>query len=73
MKTITFNDVTPISRNDRYVADASAIGLNPGEWPEQLETTLGNSTALIRNGRVDGGYLYLQMKGTASLVILDDH
>ena len=73
MKTITIDDVTPTaSVKERYIVKASSIGLKPGEWPMQLETTLGNSTPLVRNGLVDGGYFYIQMKGTASLIVLND-
>ena len=47
----TINDETAMSEmpSKNFVTDASAIGLPPGEWPNELKTSLGNGRNLIRS------------------------
>lgn len=47
MKTLTSNDVFEIEPH-LFTAEASSLGLKPGEWPGQLDTTLGNGQPLLR-------------------------
>jgi hypothetical protein len=32
-----------------FAVDTSSLGLSPGEWPAQLETSVGNGNPLIRD------------------------
>ena len=31
-----------------YHADASSIGLKPGEWPQEIQTDMGNSENFVK-------------------------
>lgn len=61
-----------------FNAEASTIGLRPGEWPERLETTMGNRMPLLRTSKRvdnDGDLLwvtYWQANGCISLRIFND-
>ena len=62
----------------RYGAEASSIGLEPGQWPPSLPTTLGNGQPFVRTApRYDeqGDLLsvtYRQAMGCISLSVLND-
>lgn len=56
-----------------YVADASELGLAPGEWPELLTTDLGNGRPLILSGVwPDGQHTYKQESGCLSILVFND-
>lgn len=61
----------------RFAAFASDVGLAPGQWPERLETTLGNKLPLLRRTKrvdVDGDVMYVryeQANGCVELKIFN--
>jgi hypothetical protein len=76
MVTVTAQQVTegPVHK---FSADASALGLRPGEWPARLETDLGNGLPFVRGGYESrGGELllvrYIQAAGCIDLVVFND-
>ena len=57
----------------RFVADASALGLKPGEWPRQLETTMGNKQPFLMMTRKLPEYvIYAQANGCIRLTVYND-
>lgn len=43
----------------RFIVDASECGLAPGQWPERIDTELGNGQQLVAVGRDrQGGVVY---------------
>jgi hypothetical protein len=58
----------------KFSAFASDLGLSPGYWPTELETTLGNKLPLVRASRLgeEGGFLYVQTAGCVSVKIYND-
>lgn len=76
MKTITSADVTEYNTH-QFCTEASDLGLKPGEWPEKLTTTLGNTLDFTRvrplehNGEF-AGYYYTQIAGCISLKVYND-
>jgi hypothetical protein len=61
----------------KWSAEASTLGLKPGEWPRTIETTLGNGMVFIaqRQEVRDGDLLwvdYFQGNGCISLRIYND-
>lgn len=77
MTTVTQKLVTEIETH-KYVAEASTLGLRPGEWPEFIETTLGNTQPLFRSTKkldADGDILYVryrQVFGCIDVVVYND-
>ena len=75
---ITADNVTPHGVHPRMVtAEASTLGLRPGEWPDRLPSWIGNGRDLIKfNDYVDEGDLiyvdYLQANGELTLRIYND-
>lgn len=58
---------------DRVTCDASDIGLKPGEWPERIDTDLGNRQAFLRwRKQSHGGWLYIQEFGCLYLSVWND-
>ena len=62
----------------RFVAEASDLGLKPGEWPAMLPTKIGNGEPLLR-GHVERGtegdliwVRYRQENGCLSVKIIND-
>lgn len=60
-----------------FTAEASDIGLRPGQWPDLIPTTLGNSRPLIAQSREvrDGDLLwvdYYQSCGCIRLRVYND-
>lgn len=60
----------------QVVADASELGLQPGQWPERIETTLGNKMPFQKSGLdlLDGecvGCTYRQPEGLVLYVYND--
>jgi hypothetical protein len=69
---ITYDDVTAAGQHDRFCLCASDIGLRAGQWPETLETSIGNALPLKRI-RVEGdGVLYRQACGSVELLVFND-
>lgn len=61
----------------QFWAEASELGLKPGEWPEQLTTEIGNGMPLIRTSKKveDGDLIYVryhQANGCVDLRIMND-
>jgi hypothetical protein len=70
--------VTQTGQQFSYCTEASTIGLHPGEWPERLETTLGNWQAFVRDheernaaGELEA-VVYKQALGCITLVVFND-
>ena len=70
---ITEHIVSTGLNSQRYMVDASEIGLKPGEWPVNLDTTMGNRLPFVLS-RVDEdeNHIYEQMLGCIELVVLND-
>lgn len=77
MTKITAKDLTQIKPND-YVADASELGLAPGQWPEFIDTDLGNLQPLIRDeprhqtGGALAAFVYKQAFGLIKVTVMND-
>ncbi len=65
---IQYNQITEFEPH-LFAAEASDLGLRPGEWPERLETSIGNKMPLMRTSKkvdAEGDVLwvtYLQGNG----------
>ena len=61
-----------------YMTSASDLGLPPGQWPEQMSTTLGNKRAFLFVDRThdEEGELqsvqYRQATGNSILTVVND-
>ena len=57
----------------RYTAEASDLGLRPGEWPERIRTDLGNGRPLVAYGvRSDGTHVYRQAGAPLEVFVFND-
>lgn len=78
MTMITYDSPIDEFEPHHFSADACEIGLRPGEWPERLETNIGNGLALMRRTKklsADGDLMwvtYLQANGCVSLRVYND-
>lgn len=74
-QVITAGNTTPPVGlcNFTFTADASELGLKPGEWPRTLQTSLGNKQLFVLD-KVDkqGSHLYKQAGGCISLLVFND-
>jgi hypothetical protein len=74
---IRYGDVTE-SEVHTFTAEASSLGLPPGEWPVSLETEIGNRQPFIRTSRkidADGDTMwvtYRQALGCVTLRVFND-
>lgn len=71
------NDAVHEDAHSKFQAEASSLGMKPGEWPQRLSTDLGNSMDLIKSAECgpDGELLwvlYIQVAGCISLKIFND-
>lgn len=71
MSIITFDMVTSFEPN-RFVTEASTVGLLPGQFPEFLDTTLGNRQRLGRVVLDNERAVYRQVCGCITVTILND-
>lgn len=56
-----------------FIAEASTIGLRPGEWPELIATVTGNRQHFrLSQINPSGSRTYHQMNGCCSLIIDND-
>ena len=56
-----------------WVTEASTLELPPGEWPLQIETTLGNGQPFIRAGQTeDETRVYYPRRGCLKLTVFTD-
>ena len=58
-----------------YSVCASDLGLRPGEWPEQIDTNLGNGQPLILRDEPRGegaGCVYTQQFGCIQVTVWND-
>lgn len=62
-----------------FSAEASSLQLRPGQWPESIETELGNGMPFMRSTKklsADGSDLlyvrYMQGNGCVSLIVWND-
>lgn len=59
----------------RFSVDASELGLCPGEWPDKMETDLGNGQPLVlrTNPHACGaGCVYTQQFGCIEVTVWND-
>lgn len=62
----------------KFVAEASDIGLLPGEWPSKIEAEIGNGLPFVQTDRLlteDGDVAYVkyaQLAGCITLKIFND-
>jgi hypothetical protein len=52
--------------------EASEIGMEPGKWPDQLESTVGNGQSFVRADENPGGIRYNQIGGCMAIQVVDD-
>lgn len=79
MKTISEHDVTHSGLN-MYSVEASDLGLRPGEWPNELPTTMGNGQPFVKVGVMHSapddnelvGVNYHQRGGSIALKVWND-
>lgn len=55
-----------------FSTEASTLHWPPGEWPEQVQTNLGNSQPLIRQSLDKHGATYTQLAGCITVRIYND-
>lgn len=60
-----------------FVAEASSLGFPPGEWPDKIESTIGNGLpfVLVREARYEGELAYVeyaQIAGCITLKVFND-
>ena len=70
MNRVTKQNVTEY-QPDTFTAEASELGLAPGEVPQQLATDLGNGQP-FRLVHVQREILYRQEAGSLQLVVFND-
>lgn len=75
--TITHDDPIQEIAPHLFEAEASTLGLKPGEWPERINTTMGNTLPLMRGAPylVAGELIwtiYAQANGCLRLRIIND-
>lgn len=69
---VTAENTEPISVS-RYTAEASELGLAPGQWPRVLETSLGNGQPFtLFSVHACGTRHYEQDNGCITLLVLND-
>jgi hypothetical protein len=57
----------------RYYLEASDLALRPGEWPNELQTDVGNGRPFLKMRMLqDGGFIYRQQFGQIQLNIIND-
>lgn len=62
----------------RFVAEASELGLRPGEWPERIATDVGNRLPFVRRSKkldAEGDLMwvtYAQANGCLVLRVFND-
>lgn len=82
MKTVREQDVTHCSLHT-FGIEASDLGLKPGEWPQEIPTTMGNTLPFVRsNAMLSGpddepdteltGVNYVQRGGCLTLKVWND-
>lgn len=71
-RLITEEIVEPGLGEARFCVDASAIGLNPGEWPERLPTNMGNKLDFFAHGVLNDTRVYRQVAGCIELLVFND-
>ena len=78
MTQITYDSPILESQPHLFVAEASEIGLQAGEWPVQIPTTLGNGMPLMRRSKkvdTDGDLMwvtYAQANGCIRMRVFND-
>lgn len=56
-----------------FATEASTLSLAPGQWPEMIETDMGNGRSFVRTNQLPcGGYRYKQANGCLTLDVLND-
>jgi hypothetical protein len=73
MKVTSENTEPTRGSISRFTAEASELGLPPGQWPKTLETSLGNGQPFVLFSVHDGGTRhYEQDKGCITLLVYND-
>lgn len=55
-----------------FIAEASTLGLAPGEWPRLLPTTLGNCQPFVKRDVLEDTVHYEQFMGCIRLLVIND-
>ena len=55
----------------RYVAEASDLGFPVGDYPRQLETTMGNGLPFLLWSRTESYSIYRQANGVITLRVFN--
>jgi hypothetical protein len=77
MAVATLNNCTETNKGE-FTAEASTMGLPPGQWPTTIVTYLGNKQPFVfESAKHDGEgdlmfCLYTQAGGSATLTIFND-
>lgn len=77
VKPIGIHDVSE-GELHKYTTEASTLGWKPGEWPKQIDTTLGNCQPFIRKKWLRDqdndlyAVVYWQAFSAAELHVLND-
>lgn len=56
----------------RFMIEASSLGLAPGNFPDSIETDLGNGQPFLRQSITPHYAYYIQALGCISLQLLND-
>lgn len=70
-KIITYADVVEDAVGE-FTADASELGLPPGQWPRTLPTNMGNGLPFVIRKFAPGGTVYEQSLGCLTLRVFND-
>lgn len=69
---ITETTVTPTGPHS-FCVEASSLQLPPGQWPERIETSLGNKQPFFLQAEpTEEGARYLQLNGCITLRVFND-
>lgn len=72
INTITEADTMGTTELHHWLTEASMLGLAPGQWPEQLPTTLGNGQPFFKQPYIGEGKVeYRQSMGCIRLTVLN--
>ena len=74
--TVTYENCSE-SEPHFFITEASSLQLQPGNWPSQLATTMGNGMPFLRTKIVEGNgellaVIYRQANGCLSLEVFND-
>lgn len=69
---LTYRDVSEVEPH-RFTTEASTLGLKPGQWPERINTTMGNQQPFYRYPTESNDFArYRQLLGCIVLTVWND-